>query len=212
MWERLSIGKGGWVCFESSEIPATVYVRFEDRDGRLAACDLFLADESNGSPDLGANLLRTITLGRIEAWALADHEFMRATLMQPGPDLRRAAAHYAYGPNVGSPHRPDNWVARMIYAQIPGSGIDQVPMPRRRPPPKMPPSPDATLTVPTARPYGDDFYRQVARVYSALAQFERAPASAIADANSVPVTTVHRWVKQARARVFLPRGHPGKAG
>jgi integrase len=40
----------------------------------------------------------------------------------------------------------------------------------------------------------------------------RAPAGAIADANKVPVSTAHRWIKVAREKKFLSPGTKGKAG
>ncbi len=47
-------------------------------------------------------------------------------------------------------------------------------------------------------PYGDDFYRRVAASYSALARQVTRPAAELAEANDLPVTTVHTWVKEAR--------------
>lgn len=61
-------------------------------------------------------------------------------------------------------------------------------------------------------PYGDDFYRRVAAAYSALARQLSRPAAELAEANDLPVTTVHSWIKQARRRGFLPPGRAGKAG
>jgi hypothetical protein len=58
----------------------------------------------------------------------------------------------------------------------------------------------------------DIFYQQVAEVYLELAQGSHRPASDIADSHGVPVTTAHRWVKEARRRGFLPPGRPGKSG
>ena len=58
----------------------------------------------------------------------------------------------------------------------------------------------------------DVFYQQVADVYLDLAQASHRPASDLAERHGVPVSTAHRWVKEARRRGFLPPGHPGKAG
>jgi hypothetical protein len=58
----------------------------------------------------------------------------------------------------------------------------------------------------------DIFYQQIAEVYLDLAQGSHRPASDIADTHGVPVTTAHRWVKEARRRGFLPPGRPGKTG
>jgi hypothetical protein len=58
----------------------------------------------------------------------------------------------------------------------------------------------------------DAFYRDVADTYLDLAQASPRPASDLAETNGVPVTTAHRWIKEARRRGFLPPGRPGKAG
>ena len=68
------------------------------------------------------------------------------------------------------------------------------------------------VEIPKGRSYGDDFYRDVAKKYSAAARAYRRPAKQIAEANGVPVATVHRWVKEARRRGFLGVARPGKAG
>jgi hypothetical protein len=58
----------------------------------------------------------------------------------------------------------------------------------------------------------DGFYRDVADVYLELASGSPRPASDIAARHGVPVSTAHRWVKEARRRGFLPPGRPGKTG
>ena len=68
------------------------------------------------------------------------------------------------------------------------------------------PLPFAQLEIPTTRKKPDEFYRQVAKAYQTLAGMDRRPAVILADKNRVPVTTVHRWVKEARARGFLAPG------
>jgi hypothetical protein len=55
------------------------------------------------------------------------------------------------------------------------------------------------------------FYRRVAMAYRQYAQV-RPPAPAIAEEAGVPVTTVHRWVREARRRGYLPPGRQGKVG
>ena len=70
----------------------------------------------------------------------------------------------------------------------------------------------ARLTVPAGRSKGDDFYRQVAAAYSYLAARGNRPAVELAEANGVPLTTAHRWVKEARRRGFLPPGQKGRRG
>ena len=59
----------------------------------------------------------------------------------------------------------------------------------------------------------DEFYQYVADMYGAIVRRgERGPATVIAGSMSVPVTTVHRWVREARARGLMAPGEAGRAG
>jgi hypothetical protein len=71
--------------------------------------------------------------------------------------------------------------------------------------------PDDLFTI-RGRGRSDDFYAHVAAIYRHLAANTKQPVASIAQANDVPKTTAHRWVKEARARGHLPPGRPGKAG
>jgi hypothetical protein len=68
------------------------------------------------------------------------------------------------------------------------------------------------LQVPDGHRYPDSFYEKVAALYKDLAAQGGRPAAEIAKANRVPVTTVHRWIREARRRKLLPPGRAGKAG
>ena len=69
------------------------------------------------------------------------------------------------------------------------------------------------ITVPKGRRRPDEFYEKVARLYGQLsATGSRRPASDIAEANDLPVSTVHRWIKEARSWGLLPGGQRGRAG
>jgi len=69
----------------------------------------------------------------------------------------------------------------------------------------------ARLKVPPgAKP--DSFYAKVAEVYRELAGWSNRPAVELAEANGVPITTAHRWVKEARRRGHLPPGRKGRRG
>lgn len=64
-----------------------------------------------------------------------------------------------------------------------------------------------------ARPDGADpetFYAAVAEAYREYAAETRAAAARIADEAAVPVTTAHRWVREARRRGHLPAGRKGR--
>lgn len=206
--EELSFGNGGWARYRSPALPAPVMIRFADRAGRLVPVELYV-DAGDGQVD--AKLLRTLPLGRIEAWVNRADSPLRARLEIPGPDLRRLAGHYAWGSFGKATH----WVARSMAAQIRGSGEAQAPL--AKPPPALveeeaPPPGWFHLEVPTGRDHGDEFYEELADRYGVAARWHRGPAGVLAEANGVPVTTVHRWVKEARRRGLLPPGAPGKAG
>ncbi|MBC2934696.1 hypothetical protein [Nocardioides sp. zg-1228] len=63
------------------------------------------------------------------------------------------------------------------------------------------------------RPDGtDDWYQQFAKVFTFAKRHgqARAPATFLAERNGVPVTTIHRWTREARRRGFLPPDPRGK--
>lgn len=68
--------------------------------------------------------------------------------------------------------------------------------------------PRRTLSRPGTDPA---FYSHVATAYRQYAE-TGAPAKTIADEAGVPVTTAHRWVREARQRGFLPPARRGKVG
>lgn len=77
------------------------------------------------------------------------------------------------------------------------------------------PGPDTPERSPLTRPDGatpKEFYPRVAAAYSEYAPQTRAPAKEIATEAGVPVTTAHRWIREARRRGFLPPARKGKAG
>ena len=67
-------------------------------------------------------------------------------------------------------------------------------------------SPKIAVEVPSGRSRPDEFYEAVAAAYAYLATVSSRPAAEMADANDVPVSTIHGWVKEARRRGFLPAG------
>lgn len=67
------------------------------------------------------------------------------------------------------------------------------------------PAPDLRIAVPTGQQRrSDEFYLHVANAFAWLSAHGTRPAAELAEANDVPVTTVHRWVKEARARGVMP--------
>lgn len=209
--EVLREGNGGWVRYQSDVLATPVFVRLEDRDGRLVLVDLFVPSQGGG---IDTTLLRSIPTGRIEAWC--NHPDVaagiRAGLKAPGPDLRRAVSYFDTTFNMNHPRRTNHWVARMMYAQVAGSDEPQAKMGELEPRMPDPLRADPHLPVPAGRNYGDDFYRLVAQRYAALATMTKSPVADIAKANNVPLSTVQRWIRETRRRGFLPPAQAGKRG
>jgi len=58
----------------------------------------------------------------------------------------------------------------------------------------------------------DWFYQEVANQYGHLVATSNRPAAEMAEIHGLPITTVHRWVKEARRRGFLGPGRKGRRG
>jgi len=213
-----SIGDGGWVRLEldgRTEKPF-VLVRFADQAGRLRVRELYLEGK------ITEGVLRYLSgVSAIEDIVnevdptIADS--IRSHLILPGADLCRAAGHYStsFGDNPGT-GRGAHWISEMFLQQFPKAlrpGVPDAPDPvdlgsRSRVRPI-----DAFLDAPMTRPYPDAFFERVADVYRRLTKSKLAPAVAIAAANSVPRTTAHRWIREARRRKVLePAQAQGRAG
>ena len=180
---RLFHHEGDWYEWrQDPPLDAAVYVRV------LAGSDGRLGvTELRIAGALSSELLRAIPLGRIEAAANAQLVVIDAvnapvTLMRPGT---RGLVSLDTGWETGEA------------------------VPYRRPDgPRVP----IRLADDTGRGRTDEFYATVAGIYQELAQSSPRPAIELAEANQVPVTTAHRWIKEARRRGFLGPGRPGKAG
>jgi hypothetical protein len=70
----------------------------------------------------------------------------------------------------------------------------------------------APITVPDARPYPPEFYKEIADRYMALVSETNRPAVVIALAADVPVSTSRAWIKRAREQGYLPAGRKGARG
>jgi hypothetical protein len=58
----------------------------------------------------------------------------------------------------------------------------------------------------------EDFARRVAAAYRFYLPQTAHPAKAIADDSGLPVTTVRRWIQEARDLGVLTKGTKGRAG
>lgn len=201
---QVSIGNGGWLRVErrwgGTDVAQEGYVRFELSDDRFVPADVYIPRCRS------VRELRDFPLAFVE---IAANGTARSLLLDrlgnPGPQLDVAASFFATH-DVGA-----GWPIDMLHSQRPDSDVKRVAVQHHGFTPVRP-KVDTRLNVPTSRPYGDDFYKNVARVYAVLAQYEPAPAGRLAKDNGVPVSAVHRWVHQARVKKFLPPGSNGKRG
>lgn len=142
-------------------------------------------------PHVTSDVLRQIPVARVEALAnLAD-----ATRRADDPSADAGIVMFADTLSIG---RSDD---ELTLGKL-----------RSREPKAAPKAPER---LQLARPDGSDpdaFYRDVARAYSSAAQESRRPAAVLAEEAGVPVTTVHRWIREARRRGFLGPGSKGRAG
>jgi hypothetical protein len=98
-----------------------------------------------------------------------------------------------------------------------GRAVDEPPggIRYRQPPTRPPAVQPASLTIDDPGGYRkpDEFYQRVAALYLHLAAVSSRPAHELAEANHVPVATVHRWIREAKARqLLLLPAHRGAYG
>jgi hypothetical protein len=186
----LLAANGGWVRVTiDDEPPFDVRVRPNER-GRLRIIELRLGP---GGP-IDSNTLRRVQLARVEAQvngAASLRERIIAGLELPATmefDWKFVSA----GAQIDQ---------RITTA---ATGHKVVATRAKRP--------TARLHVPTSNPKPARFYKQVAELYIRLTDASRRPAAELAEAAGVPVSTAHRWVREARRRGFLPPGQRGFRG
>lgn len=215
--DGFSIGNGGWVVVDTDE-GSTAYVRFADEAGRLVPIEFYMPRIRD------ARTLKAFPLGQLEAIVNApdDAQPIRARMVYPAPQLSVAASYVATNLGTravkGSNERErvkDHWAHRMLWSQRPDG--DEPPAPtlnRLRVQPIVMTVPDATLNIPARQPYGDDFYREFAQLYSELATVVRNPATVIHEANPniQNISSIHRWVRETRRRGFLGPARHGVRG
>jgi hypothetical protein len=181
-----TMSSGGIVSYEASDSPVEVWVRVRPGDGgRLEISEVYLTTEVG---DIRSDDLRRVPLGRIET-------FINRPDKQPWL-LER----------LDGPHRSLDAAALQAREKRPSVEDTYKRMAARQRRNK------AKVPVPEGRKYPDSFYLKVAAAYLELAADGGRPAAEMAEANDVPMTQVHRWVKEARRRGLLPPGRPGKAG
>jgi transposase-like protein len=184
--EACVLGRKGWVFYTPGEIDEGVFLRLaRDSPGKR----LKVVEVRAGGPDgLSARTLRELPVARIEAAANNPREAWRVNqAIKDGPPFDMSEP---YAGLSSAFFRDPSRVAR-----------------RQRTLRQL------KLRIPKTARKSDAFYSRVANAYSSeVSMGNRQPAADIATANDVPVTTVHRWIKEARRRGLLAKGEQGKAG
>ncbi len=202
---------GGWAWWTTPDMPEPdgVALRFVERDapagqlGRLEVVELVVRATASG---LTGELLRSVPVARLEAVAngpaLSErirahvrHGRRRLDLSRFVPDNVRATAL----PSLSGPALPEDEPTAEDLADVDAALA-------RATVELSVSKPTGRLKVPGSRVKPDEFYEQVARVYTQLAGSGPRPAAVIAEANGVPASTVHRWVREARRRGLLSAG------
>jgi hypothetical protein len=227
--DRLAVGNDGWVRLRvrTRQKPEPfVLVRVIDDEH-----DWFCIREMYVEGRISNPLLKTLSVSTIERFLnLPDNaQAIRYRLWTPGPDLRTAASYYAttFGEAAFDENeRGTNWAVEMWASQFPPEerGRPQGEPPgagRGRGPVKgviRPQLADANswqpltsrrvsrVRTPAIRPYPDDFWDEVARL------FARAVADGVPAAKYVasmcdpepPRTTVDRWKRELVKKGLLP--------
>lgn len=219
MAEHITPGPAGWAQL-TPEPGLVVNLRFEVApSGRLAVAELTVARH----PGVTADSLRAVRIGRIEAWANgAGRETVLAALA-----VRQAmTAEHTAALDAEQRALSARWSVHGLTAEamaeeertraaLAGQGVlDQVdagtvavgPGPAGRPVPLRSRVRNLKLRVPKGQPVPDAFYMEVARLWGEVSLNSQRPAAVIAEANNVPTSRVHGWVKEARRRGFLAPG------
>ena len=181
----LRIGLFGWIEVRHPPEGRAIYLRAgRSNDNRLEIFELYIPSDD---VRLETDDLRLVPLGRVEA--LINHpqrtQQIHARLDEGTGSFEAARNHFS--------------TTGRVAAEIVGEQLLK----------------KAELKLPRAGaqgPKSEEFYRRVADMYGRLVAEGSRPAAAIAEANAVPVTSVHRWIREARARRFLPPGRAGKTG
>lgn len=180
----------GWATWVDAPEGLSVELRFEQHGGRLRVRGIRM----EAVAPLASDDLRAVPVGRAEA-ALNAPAFRQALA---ATSLDRVKVH-DLGQRVA---------ALQPIGEPTGFAVEQVASTANRHPDDL--VLQAAGDRPRQRP--DLFYADVADMYSRLATTSRRPAADLAEANGVPVSTVHRWIRTARERGHLPHGRRGAAG
>jgi hypothetical protein len=231
---KLAFHPDGWATYTDDNVPGGVRVRLEPTPaGRLVIVALYVERDR-----VDARWLRRLPLGRIEAWANQPENAKHVTGAASG-QLRFSGE--AHGGRVDATVTPATIQAKAAvpqatpdvkaYAEVAegrGSAFDatvhtveltDAATVSDRLTVRRGSGASGALTVvpalpPTARQRvkDDSFYQRIAEIYGQVAVASKRPAKDLAETWKVPITTVHRWVREARRRGHLLPAEQGRRG
>ena len=202
--EELHARPDGVVRYRSSDLVRTVWLRMRwAHDGRWEVAELYLPP---GDDPVSTAELRRIPLGRVQS--LCNEPEMSAELLikmaDPGEPLTLEESA------KGRPKKPPGrMLSAKDLAEATEAARKTIQSARKKSGKSR--STVSNIEVPDTRPYPDAFYMSVATAYIHEARTGK-PASRIAEAAGVPVSTVHGWVAECRRRELLPPARQGKVG
>jgi hypothetical protein len=196
--ERLNLNfmpfsaKDGWITLPGPDGGGGgLHVATHQRDGRLVITEVYIhADE------ITPEIMRNFSVSRLEA------ELNAALPTGQTPEMVTSALE-----KLGLIRRDDSPEPSLADLRDQARRVGAARQTRSRRAPAQRPR----LT----RPAGTEpnvFYSHVAAAYSEYAPRTRKAAKEMAAEASVPVTTAHRWIREARRRGYLPPARKGKAG
>ncbi len=182
----------GWAAYRTGQAAPrllTVFARFGrvKPDPRFVVRRLLLESgavdsKTSESPlyvpgGIDARDLRSVPLGRLTA-----------AVNRPG-EYERVAALLQDHEAESMPFPEDLWTAEgwpwWVYA------------------PAKPRSPRLKVKVPAGHRKPDSFYQKIGERFAYLSVVSERPATELAEANGVPTTTIHGWVREARRRGLM---------
>jgi len=173
-------GRHGWLYWRlADDLDVRVQVTEVDDDG-LAPIAVVVRSTDETRAVTGTDL-RRIVLGQLVA-AL-------------GRDDVAAAVREMWWSRRAPDFRPESCSPRQASLMVATTPIPEAP-------------PSLALRVPKGHKRDDLFYATVQAVYDNQAAISRRAAADLAEANGVPVTTVHRWLKEGRRRRQSPMANP----
>lgn len=194
MPSKFEVSPGGWVTTEE-QFPSghrcKLLIRFQpNASGRLGIVQLVLeryVDEMGMPVPFDGEALRRLRLGRLEA---------QANSPAIAAELKAQINHPV---NLELREPPEGFFDGMGTAIKVMQTAPHVPPMRPR------------LNIPNTRPYPDEFFERVAKLYGMLSARSDRPAVDLAEANDVGVERVYGWLKEARKRGLLAPGQKGRS-